>query len=177
MALKSESRRAPLMLPVVSLSAEHLVMGHLMRRNILTYKAPPGNEGYDLICMHPDPEKAKEVLRLQVKSRYQTDSDRAFPVKDKSFGAFDYLVIVFLNIGNFYGGEPGIASRQPEEFYTLPNAFIRKHHKKVASGFDRVHTQGLNMLRYKDELGFELIAQDLGVPYPVRPVTGPAARA
>ena len=26
-------------------------MGHLLRRNVLTYKAPPGNEGYDLICM------------------------------------------------------------------------------------------------------------------------------
>jgi len=36
-------------LPVVSLSAEYLVMGYLMRRNILVYKAPPFNEGYDLI--------------------------------------------------------------------------------------------------------------------------------
>jgi len=30
-------------------------MGYLMRRNILAYKAPPGNEGYDLVCIHPDP--------------------------------------------------------------------------------------------------------------------------
>ena len=103
MAKSSDKKRAPLMLPVVSLSAEHLVMGHLMRRNVLTYKAPPGNEGYDLICMHPEPKKAKEILRIQVKSRYQTDCDRAFPVKDKTFEAFDYLVVVFLNIGNFYG--------------------------------------------------------------------------
>ena len=42
-------------LPVVSLAAEYLVMGHLLRRNILTYKAPPGNEGYDLISIHHDP--------------------------------------------------------------------------------------------------------------------------
>lgn len=41
--------------PVVSTGAEYLVMGHLMRRNIFTYKAPPGQEGYDLICIHPDP--------------------------------------------------------------------------------------------------------------------------
>jgi hypothetical protein len=169
MAKTSAKKRAPLMLPVVSLSAEHLVMGHLMRRNVLTYKAPPGNEGYDLICMHPDPTKATEVLRIQVKSRYQTDCDRAFPVKEKAFGAFDYVVIAFLNIGNFYGGKPGMVTRQPVEFYTLPNAFVRKHHKKVASGFDRVELSGLNILRYKDELGFELIAQDLDVPYPVRP--------
>ena len=44
-----------LRLSVVSEGAEYLVMGNLMRRNILTYKAPPGNEGYDLICIHPDP--------------------------------------------------------------------------------------------------------------------------
>jgi hypothetical protein len=161
-------RSAPLMLPVVSLGAEHLVMGHLMRRNILAYKAPPGNEGYDLICMHPDPKRADEVLRVQVKSRYQTDCDRAFPVKEKSFDAFDYLIIVFLNIGYFYKGDAGVVGRCPAEFYTLPNSFVRKHHKKVASGFDRVHTSGLNMIRYKDEAGFELIAQDLGVPYPSR---------
>ena len=42
-----------LRLPVVSAGAEFLVMGHLMRRNILAYKAPPNNEGYDLICIHP----------------------------------------------------------------------------------------------------------------------------
>ena len=74
--------------PVISLGAEHLVIGHLLRRNILTYKAPPNNEGYDLICIHPDPRKISAQIRVQVKGRYQTDSDRAFPLKDKSFGAF-----------------------------------------------------------------------------------------
>ena len=44
-----------LRLSVVSASAEYLVMGQLMRRNILAYKAPPNNEGYDLICIHPNP--------------------------------------------------------------------------------------------------------------------------
>ena len=44
-----------LRLPVVSAGAEYLVMGYLMRRNVLAYKAPMNNEGYDLICSHPDP--------------------------------------------------------------------------------------------------------------------------
>lgn len=44
-----------LRLPVVSAGAEFLVMGYLMGRNIPAYKAPPNNEGYDLICIHPDP--------------------------------------------------------------------------------------------------------------------------
>src|SRR4249919_2403096 len=91
-----------LRLPVVSAGAEYLVIGYLMRRNILAYKAPPNNEGYDVICIHPDPKKITKQIRVQVKSRYQTDCDRAFPVKEKTFSAFDYLVIVFLNIGHFY---------------------------------------------------------------------------
>src|ERR1017187_4430672 len=57
-----------------------LVQGYLMRRNILAYKAPPNNEGYDLICIHPDPRHVARQIRVQVKSRYQTDCDRAFPV-------------------------------------------------------------------------------------------------
>src|SRR5438874_13700078 len=93
--------------PVVSLGAEHLVMGNLMRRNILAYKAPPNNEGYDLICIHPDPrhrpaEGQRAQVRVQVKSRYATDCDRGFPVKEVSFAAFDFLVVAFLNIGKFF---------------------------------------------------------------------------
>ena len=38
-------------LPIVSAGAKHLVMGYLMRRNILAYEAPRNNEGYDLICI------------------------------------------------------------------------------------------------------------------------------
>lgn len=57
-----------LRLPVVSAGAEHLVMGYLMRRNILTYEAPRNNEGYDLICIHPDPRhKPKRGQLAQVR--------------------------------------------------------------------------------------------------------------
>ena len=43
----TEERETPKLhrLPVVSLSVEYLVMGNLMRRNILTYKAPQNHEG------------------------------------------------------------------------------------------------------------------------------------
>lgn len=71
--------------PVISHGTEYLVQGYLMRRNILTYKAPPNNEGYDLICIIPDPRKTKKQIRVQVKSRYQTDCNREFPVKEKVF--------------------------------------------------------------------------------------------
>jgi len=159
---------SPLRLPVVSHGAEYLVIGYLMRRNILAYKAPPNNEGYDIICIHPDPKRVTKQIRVQVKSRYQTDSDRGFPIKEKSFPAIDYVVVAFLNIGYFYSGVSARQGLDDPEFYTLRVAFVRKHHHQVASGFDRVLTSGLDIEVYKNERGFEMIAKDLNIPYPSR---------
>ncbi len=139
-----------------------------MRRNILAYKAPPNNEGYDLICIHPDPKKAARQIRIQVKSRYQTDCDRAFPVKEKSFDAFDYLIVAFLNIGYFYQKKECLSGRQAPEFYTLPVSFIRDHHRSMSSGWEKVATRHLDLTRYRDDRGFELIADALSIPYPSR---------
>src|SRR5437870_4943251 len=105
--------------PVISLGAEHLVIGHLLRRNILTYKAPPYNEGYDLICIHPDPRKSSAQIHVQVKSRYQTDSDRAFPLKEKYFGAFHYLIVAFLNNGYYYKKHSVREGFKELVFYTI----------------------------------------------------------
>lgn len=127
-----------LRLPVVSAGAEYLVMGRLMRRNILTYKAPPNNEGYDLICIHPDPRhkrKRNQVsqLRIQVKSRYATDCDRGFPVKEANFDAFHFLIVAFPKIGKFFGKHDGSSGAKEPEFYTLPNEFIREHHDATST--------------------------------------------
>ncbi len=161
-----------LMLPVVSVGLEYLVMGCLMRRIILTYKAPPDNEGYDLICIHPDPRykpksSQKSQIRIQVKSRYATDCNKSFPIKEKSIDAFDYLIISFLNIGKFYGGNTGDSGEKEVEFYTLPNDFIRKHHNK-SSNWGKVMLRPLlsEIEKFKDEKGFELIAKDLGIERP-----------
>ncbi|MEK7994020.1 MAG: hypothetical protein AAB403_09480 [Planctomycetota bacterium] len=154
--------------PVISQSAEYLVMGQLMRRNVLTYKAPPNNEGYDLICIHPDPRRKGRQIRIQVKSRLATDSDRGFMVKRGTLDAFDYLVVVFLNVGYFFGKARRSAcrdgARQPE-FYTFPASFIREHHD-ARSSWEKVRTRGLEIERYKNEAGFEQIARALRVPYP-----------
>jgi hypothetical protein len=107
-------------------------------------------------------------IRVQVKSRYQTGCDRAFPVKEKTFGAFDYLIIVFLNTGYLYRKKPTLEGHSEPEFYTLPLDFIKAHHSKTQSGWERVHTRNVDLSAYKNERGFELIAKDLGIPYPER---------
>jgi hypothetical protein len=44
-------------------------------------------------------------------------------------------------------------------------SFIKKHHDK-SSSWQKVRTRGLDIEEYKNERGFELIAEELGVPYP-----------
>ncbi len=149
-------------------AAEYLAMGYLLRRNILAYKAPPRNEGYDLICIHPDPRHRTQVVRIQVKSRYQTDSDRSALVREESFLAFDFLIIVLLNIGWYY--DPELArpqsGRSAVELLVLPRAVARRLYRRARSGMNRVRTMGHNLDRYKDDRGLELIAKALRVPFP-----------
>lgn len=171
---KTLQKKNWLMLPVVSTGAEYLVMGNLMRRNILTYKAPEGNEGYDLICIHPEPRykpKNNEVaqVRIQVKSRYQTDCNRGFPIKERALDAFDFLIVAFMNIGKYYGKNDGLAGAMAPEFYTLTPEFVKQHHN-ISSSWQKVSLTKLQkeIEPFKNEAGFELIAKALGIPFPSR---------
>jgi len=156
---------------VISHGAEFLAQGHLMRRNILTYKAPPNNEGYDLICIHPDPRTKSKQVRIQVKSRYQTDCNWSVPVNQKTLSAFDFLIVAFLNIGDFFRKYkkdtiPGEGKNEPE-FYTLPVDFVEKHLDKRYS-WQKINLKDFNIDKYKNEKGFELIAKRLKINYPSR---------
>jgi hypothetical protein len=158
-----------LRLPVVSHGAEFLVQGYLMRRNILTYKAPPNNEGYDLICIHSDPRQVTKQIRVQVKSRYATDCDLSVIVKPSTFGAFDFLIAAFLNIGYFLSRKSRAMAegRSDPVFYTLPVSFVREH-RYEPSKWGKVRLRNLDIEKYKNDLGFELIAAALGIQYPSR---------
>jgi hypothetical protein len=154
--------------PVISLGAEFIVMGHLMRRNILAYKAPPNNQGYDLICIHPDPRVSARQIRIQVKSRLATDCDRGFPVKRRTFDAFDFVIVAFMNVGFFFkkaSSQGCRAGARRPDFLTLPVELIRKHHRHQ-DAWEKFYTRGLDPAVYGDEHGFELIAQALDIPYP-----------
>lgn len=161
--------RSALRYPVVAHGAEYLVMGLLMRRNILAYKAPPGNEGYDLICIHPDPRhtagpRQKAQVRIQVKSRYASDCDRGFPVKPSTVSAFDYLVIAFLNVGNFLHRRDRDDGRREPEFFTLPAEYV-KQNLKIGRTWNKVMLGKLSddIRPFSNDEGFEQIARDLGV--------------
>lgn len=167
------AKKSYLQFPVISASAEYLVMGYLMRRNILTYKAPPNNEGYDLICIHPNPRRRRrpgqlDQVKVQVKSRYATDARREFPLKSRSRSAFDFVVAVFLNIGEFAGGKPGLAGRGEVEFYVFPRSVLGRISR--TSGWEgiRFNPDAPWLQKYRGEAALGQIGKLLGVCPPRR---------
>jgi hypothetical protein len=70
---------------------------------------------------------------VQVKSRYHSDSDLGFPVHLKSLNAFDFLIVAFMNIGNFFGRRDDPDGACAPVFYTLPRQVIRRLHESTTS--------------------------------------------
>jgi hypothetical protein len=77
--------------------AEFLVLGNLLIEGISCYKAYVNFPGYDLVAVNPDNSK---IARIQVKSRWATNYDRSFPIKN-----FDceFVVHAALNRGYSFG--------------------------------------------------------------------------
>jgi len=154
--------------PVVTLGAKYLVMGHLLRRNILASRAPVRRAAYDLICSHPLLRRKGRLLHVQVKCRLASDGDRGFPVQAETLDLIDFLVLVFLNIGDFYHrsqDRPSRSGAREAEFFTFPVSFIRQQMRRE-DGELRVETGGLDIERFRNDAGFEQIAAALQIPYP-----------
>jgi hypothetical protein len=158
----------------ISLSAEHLAMGYLRWRNILTYKAPSNNEGCDLVCIHTDPRKPASHIRVQVKSRRATDSDKSIIIKPGTLDGFDYLMVVYLNPGYFLR----MAERHPLRgglrdpvFLTLPNDVVRRH-IVPSNKWGKVRFRWFDRARFLGTRGFDPIADELGIPSPGRGKAG-----
>lgn len=168
--------------PAMSFGAEYLAMGYLMRRNILTMPAPPQNEGFDLICMHPDPyyEPTREqarLLRIQVKCHYATDCDSTVQVRKGRVDGFDFLIVVFLNIGKFSRNRNGLTGSSSPKFHTFSREFVRSHcrirRRCNAANFS---VTGHSTPANRDEEGLEPIAEKLGIPKPCRPCEQPTSK-
>jgi len=101
--------------------AEFLVLGNLLIEGISCFKAYSNFPGYDLIAVNPETGRS---ARLQVKSRWATDYDRSFPIKNFNC---DFVILAALNRGYRFRKKPGPkdAGRQPPQLYVFPVEVVR----------------------------------------------------
>lgn len=89
--------------------AEFLVCALLLIEGLPTYKTYTQMPGYDLVSVDPE---AGTSARIQVKSRWASDSDQGFPLKNTDA---DFVVFVLLNRGNRLRSKEG-GKRAPDVF-------------------------------------------------------------
>jgi hypothetical protein len=114
--------------------AEFLVLGNLLIEGVSCFKAYTNFQGYDLVAVNPETGK---TARIQVKSRWATDYDGSFPIRD--YGC-DFVVHVALNRGYRFSKAARLdAGRQAPAFYVLPVDVVRAaRNPKSAWGKTRV---------------------------------------
>lgn len=112
-----------------SAGAEFLVLGNLLVEGIQAFKAYTNFPGYDLIVANAEKNLS---CRIQVKSRWATDFDGGFPIKNFDC---DFVVFVALNRGyryrrKKYGEDTG---RREPEFYVFPVEVVREARRPESS--------------------------------------------
>jgi len=100
--------------------AEFLVLGQLLIAGIESTKAYRNFAGFDLYATNP---AAARSCRIQVKSRWATDHDGGFPIKNLDS---DFVVFVALNRGYRYRrktrqSDDGL---RPPDFFVFPTAVV-----------------------------------------------------
>lgn len=96
--------------------AEFLVCAHLLIEGIPTYKTYTQMPGYDLVAVNPECGKS---TRIQVKSRWASDSDQGFPMKNTDT---DFVVFVMLNRGNRLRSHSD--GKKPPDIFVFPIATV-----------------------------------------------------
>ncbi|QOF73407.1 hypothetical protein IG197_10315 [Aminobacter sp. SR38] len=103
--------------------AEFLVLGMLLIEGIQCFKAYTNFAGYDLVAVNSSGERS---ARIQVKSRWATDYDRSFPIKNFNC---DFVVLAALNRGYRFRAKANLAvhdGRSGPRFYCFPVGLVRK---------------------------------------------------
>jgi hypothetical protein len=105
-----------------SAGAEFLVLGKLLIEGIEAHKLYTNFPGYDIIAVGP---AGNASCRVQVKSRWATDFDGGFPIRNFDC---DFVVFVALNRGYRYRRKTlsGATGRMAPQFYVLPALVVRK---------------------------------------------------
>lgn len=106
-----------------STAAEYLVLGYLLREGIQSFKAADFNPGYDLIATNP---KRGKSCRIQVKSRWATDSDDSFPIQNLHN---DFVVFVALNCGYSFAKKGKEGGRQDPVIYVFPTNICEQYRR------------------------------------------------
>ncbi len=109
--------------------AEFLVLGLLLVEGIQASKAYVNFPGYDIVATDPD---AGTSVRLQVKSRWATDYDGGFLIRNFDT---DFVAFVELNRGNRYRrrqNEDG-GGRRPPRVFVFPVGVVREAQSKTST--------------------------------------------
>lgn len=107
-----------------SAGAEFLVLGNLLVEGIEAHKLYTNFPGYDVMAVNP---QANKSCRIQVKSRWATDFDGGFPIRNFDC---DFVVFVALNRGYRYRRKVTAedSGRREPQFYVFPIEAVRKAH-------------------------------------------------
>lgn len=119
--------------------AEFLVLGHLLVEGIQAFKAYTNFPGYDIIATNPEKNLS---CRVQVKSRWATDFDGGFPIRNFDC---DFVVLVALNRGYRHRKKPTAEDRGRREplFYVMPVEIV-KLAQDPNSGWGKVFLRRMN---------------------------------
>jgi hypothetical protein len=137
--------------------AEFLVLGHLLVEGIACYKSYVNYPGFDLYAVN---YKTGKSARIQVKSRWATDYDKSFPIKNFDC---DFVVHVALNRGLRFRKTKKAPAETIKviEFYIFPTAVVQAAQDPKSKWGKVTFTKIPNWEVYKNNWG--LISKFLGV--------------